>query len=219
MLLDHILPLFVIITVLLLGLINLLQDYRIIKEKKDFVEEFLSKYSLFIESYKKQKPNQEIYYWLTQKTIKIQNILGPYGKAALYRPAFAGYAIKDYELIVNLLPQIARGNAHQDELMTISETLVKYLGVIEEECKEQKKKTINPLVWFREGISIIILLPFYFLRFLGLSISNTIHWISNSLIVKVVSGVIAIITLVGGVFSIIAGWDSTMKIISNWFVK
>lgn len=216
---DHLIPIITLGLILSIGFIKVIFTYKALKERIRFVDDYYEQYTKFIESIEARQPDQVIYTWLIQNVDKIQSLLGNIGVLAAYIPAFAPYIYKNYDIILNVLPRIARNTAHQDDIMMVSETLIRYSGVLIEQEAENKRKMKNPLIWFREGISFILLLPLYLLDLLGISLAKVIQQTTAHPIMKLISGIVSLITLVGGIFSILKGWDETMKILSSVFTR
>jgi len=88
---------------------------------------------------------------------------------------------------------------------------------LEENQKSIQRELRNPIIWFREGIRQILSVPVFFLNWFGIISSRTLNSVKDSLIFKVVSGLIAFVTLVSGVVTIIVGYEDTLKFILKIF--
>ena len=73
----------------------------------------------------------------------------------------------------------------------------------------------NPLVWFREGVKIILLLPLSILNQLGLFSNKFYYKLKSSLFFKITSSLIAIIGFVSSIVTIVLGWNKFYQIIKS----
>jgi len=73
----------------------------------------------------------------------------------------------------------------------------------------------NPLIWFREGFREILSVPIFILSWFGIISNRTLNSIKNSLIYKVISGFIALVTLISGIVTIVVGYDQTIEFINR----
>ncbi len=128
------------------------------------MSEYLNKFKQYAYSKERQIElgDADIYTWLTKKTIQIENELGGFSVVATYIPPFANYRVNNYQLILNTLPKIYRGIAHDSDIISCIEAMVRYIGMLEDKLTSNKSMMKNPIMWFKEGVSVVVLLPIYF---------------------------------------------------------
>lgn len=156
----------------------------------------------------------EQYVWLTMNVSKIQNYVGSFGVTA-YKPAFQNYMIKDYPIILNTIPKFREGQVKSLDVGSVDDCLLRYIGYLEDYQKGTQRNLRNPIIWFREGVKEILSMPIFILNWFGIISSRTLNSVKDSLIYKVISGFIALVTLVSGIVTIIVGYDQTLKFINR----
>lgn len=192
-------------TVAAIGIIRLICDLCLLIKRKIFGEKYLSRFNQLIE----EGPNERRHYqWLLRKVSKIENEMGGFGVAAFYRPAFANYAFKDYEVISNTLLNI--GPVSAKDLEMSQAILERYIGALDDSISKNLSHLINPAVWLTRTVRLILLdIPLWMLYSFGLISKIKKNKIKTS---SIISKIIGAITLVGSLASIITGWDSIMKL-------
>lgn len=169
--------------------------------------------------------DEHIYVELTERVNRMQRELGSHGVMAMYRPPFANYALRDYQILVNMLPEY-RQAANNDVLQrsqapqfaaAIRDALVRYSGSLQEYQDDIRGDLKNPLVWFRNGIRAILSSPLLILREFGVLSPSVSASILRSSVLKIGAGVVALVTLLAGIVQIVTGWDAVQIIISRWF--
>ena len=201
--------LLILIFTLFLGFIKLIYNFIKLVQKKDFTEKYLK---IFNECISENNLNSGNYVWLTKNTLKIEKEIGSNG-IINYRPAFQNYFINNYQVISNTMPKIHTGLAEPDDLKFCQIVLLKHIGVLEEIIKKFKYKFFNPIIWFCEFIGILIILPFIILYWSGLINENNYNRIKNNVIIKIITLLVALVSLVGSIITIVTGWENFKKII------
>jgi hypothetical protein len=203
-----------------IGWVRLLLDYRKLKQRRAFVDEYFDKFNQFANTYyMERRINQELYSWLTYKVTRIQSELGDYGVLAAYRPAFANYMLQDYPIIINTLPGMVRGTAYQSDVGTCIESLMRYMGAMDEGLDDFARQLRNPFIWLREGVRFITLLPILILHWSGLVGPSFVRRISNSALIKIISGSIVIVGLISSIVTIVLGWEQFINVTQSLLRK
>jgi hypothetical protein len=212
-------PILGIALVMAIGFFKTLAYYRALKKRRDFVSEFSDK---FVEFANKPDFDGKLYYWLTHNSVAVQSELGPLG-IVTYKPPAAGYMIQNYQIVVNLLPELRREKTenrlfrndeiHREYASMCLDVLVRYLGVIDRWLQGAKGELQNPLIWLRQGVQAILLLPAYILHWFGLLGAAAIGTLTRNILVKGISAIVAIVGLLSGLVTIIVGWDQSIRII------
>jgi hypothetical protein len=170
--------------------------------------------------------DESLYVELTERVVRMQREIGGHGVMALFRPPFANYAYRDYPLLVNMLPDYRRSandwalHRHASECVsTIRDALVRYSGSLSELEEDARRSFRNPMVWFKEGVRFVVSSPFRLLRSLGILSAGVESNIVGSTLVRVASGIVALVTLVAGLVQIVTGWDASIALLHRMFGK
>lgn len=215
-----------ILAVFIIGFVKVYNRHSRVIKNINFASEYRKKFVTFSKKYFKiyerrsrsSNFDYELYEWLTMNVIKIQNNIGFLG-VITYQPPFTNYMIDNYKIIVNTLPKFRNGQVGRSDADMVDDCLLRYLGHLEEDLKETQKDLRNPIVWFREGFREIMSIPIFILSWFGIISNQTVNSINNSSIYKVISGLIALVTLVSSVVTIIVGYDQTIEFVNRLFGK
>ena len=101
----------------------------------------------------------------------------------------------------------------------MDDCLLRYLGHLEELLKDTQKNLRNPIIWFREGFKEIISIPIFLLNWFGIISNKRLSTIKTSVFYKIITGLIALVTLVSGIVTIVVGYDQTIEFIKNMVFK
>ena len=132
-----------------------------------------------------------------------------------YRPAYERYVIPNWPVVLNCLPQMRRnlelefsgGPAFDEHGAMLQEAILRYVGTLEVQAREMDVLLRNPIVWFRYGIQLLILIPFMILRSLGLRMIPENGVLQNQSAFRVFAAFAAIAAFCSSVVTIAAGWD------------
>lgn len=215
-----------ILAVLIIGFVQVYNRHSRVVKKIDFASEYRNKFVDFSNKYFKTYDRYsrtgdfdgEQYVWLTMNVSKIQNYVGSFGEMT-YKPAFQNYMINNYQIIINTIPKFREGQVESFDVGAVDDCLLRYIGHLEEYSKDTQKNLRNPIVWFREGFREIMSIPIFILSWFGIISNRTVNSIKNSLLYKVISGLIALVTLVSGVVTIIVGYDQTIEFVNRLIGK
>ena len=193
--------------------------YNELKKRKDFIFEFSSK---LVEFSGKPEFDNALYFWLTQNSVAIQSELGPYGIIA-YKPPAADYMYPNYQIIVNLLPELRRAKTgtylfqdyetQREQASMCLDVLIRYSGVLEQWLKETRNDFHNPLVWLRQGFQTILLIPAYILYWFGILGTSTLRKLIGNSIIKGISVIVTLVGILSGLVTIAVGWDQSVNIV------
>lgn len=202
------------------GLIQMAIELRSLKERKHFSEAFLSKLKEFWES---GGSDTRAYGWLLHRSHKMQNEMGASGIIHSYRPPYQNYMYTNYPIILNMIPELRK--SLEDEIMSrrlalqylnaLQESLVRYIGQLDDWLESKTKDLINPVKWFREGIRSLVVFPVAFLGWVGLLSQPAVQRWKTGIFSSLLSGVLTIIGLVSGVMTIVLGWDTLAQQVTN----
>lgn len=209
-----------ILIVFVVGFIDVYKRHSRIVEKIDFAGEYRNKFVELANKYfqdydrfsRSGTLDNELYVWLTLNVSKMQSNVGTFGVMS-YKPAFQNYMINNYQIIINTLPKFREGQVQNFDVGSVDDCLLRYIGYLEDYKKETEKNVKNPIVWFREGFKEIISIPLFILSSFGIFSRRTVDSIMDSVIFKILAGLIALVTLVSGLVTIVVGYDQTVKFI------
>lgn len=215
-----------IMAIFIVGFVQVFNRHRRVIKKIDFAGEYRNKFIEFANKYfeRYNRLSQsgnfdgEQYVWLTMNVNKIQNQIGTFGIMS-YKPAFQNYMLNNYPIIINTIPKFREGKIESFDVGSVDDCLLRYIGYLEEYQKDTLRNLKNPIIWFREGFREILSIPILMLSWFGIISNRTLNSIKYSLIYKVISGLIALVTLISGVVTIVVGYDQTIEIIVNLLKK
>jgi hypothetical protein len=206
----------VLISLMTLGYFSLLRKRKNLIAKHTFTTEYLNKFGEFSNQILNQeKLSDQLYIWLTKNVDKMQEMLGLAGMVQ-YRPPFAKYIITNYQILINTLAQVPNGMAEEDDIRFCLNLMLRFVGVLEGSEKDINKNLRNPLVWFLEGVRLVITSPLYLLYSFGLLGSSTVERISESPFARFISGIIALIGFLASLVQILQGWDDVVKLLRTF---
>lgn len=189
-------------------------------ERHNDVADYLEKFNLFIE---KDDKDSKVYSSLLFDSDKIQNILGSFGICDL-RPPFANYLIKNYQIILNAIPEIKKeieepyrisNNILRHYADLVTQSLIRFGGSSSEAIKEYNSDLKNPIKWFLEGVKFIVSSPVEILLQIGLINEYSASKVRGSYIVKFVSAIVTLVGFLSAILGIIVGWESFWEIIKK----
>ena len=220
--LPTVFPIGLCVVLVFIGLHEVNKRLRHLKEKRARVEEFLKNLKLFVESGAKDR---QAYFRMVHQSALVQRDIGSYGLMS-YRPPYANHMFHNCQMVVNLLSEIDRWIQDDDMFLslkpgralvqTLQESLVRFLGVIDDIQPGVEKIRRNPLLLLREGISWLLALPIAVFSFLGMIGENISEVVAQSGFVRFASGLITLIGLLGSIVTLVVGWSQFIDIVSKW---
>jgi hypothetical protein len=151
----------------------------------------------------------------------MQQDLGNMGVFAKYKPPHANYMLNDYPVLVNMLPELHR--AASDEILsgriasgyatTIQEVMDRYDGELERGLKRVEEPLGNPLMWFREGIDVLLSAPRSILTAFGVLPEASAA--PRGRLSAVIGGIVTLVTFASGLVTIATGWDAFRAFIAT----
>ena len=215
-----------ILTVFIIGFVQVYNRHSGVVEKIDFAVEYRNKFVKFTNKYfqthdrysRSSDFDGELYVWLTMNVSKIQNYVGSFGVVS-YKPASQNYMINNYQIIINTIPKFREGRVWNFDVGAVDDCLLRYIGYLKEYSKDTLKNLRNPIVWFREGFRKILSVPIFILSWFGIISNRTVNSITDSLIYKVIAGLFALVTLVSGLVTIVVGYEQTLEFVSRLLGK
>lgn len=218
---DRLYLVFSVVCLCVIGFIRVNYYCKHFLKVKSFSRDFLDQLSIYLSSYGN---DSQSYSWLTLKSNKMQNLLGSAGIMAAYKPPYANFQYTNYPIILNMLPELrnalkdsyALGRLAEQYAATIQEVIIRHVGSIEEIEQHNKMRLRNPLVWFREGVQLIISSPLYVAYWLGIVKEPIVHRLTGNIIFKFLSSCVTLVGFVGSIITIVLGWDQFLLISVNF---
>jgi hypothetical protein len=143
-----------------------------------------------------------------------------------YKPAGANYIVKGYQVILNGISNLlteyrqfgdlgfGRNMVH-DEATFIDDMLLTYMGGLNTEYDQGLSEVKNPLIWLREGVRTIVVMPISLMYWSGLIQYRTYSILANNFLVKFIAFLVAFIGLIGSIVTIFTGYEPFLKIIND----
>ncbi len=215
-----------ILTVLVIGFVLVYKRHSRVVDKIVFASQYRNKFIEFSNKYfenyyhwsRASDLDGQLYVWLTMNISKIQGNLGTFGIMDYIAP-FQTYRVSNYQVVINTIPKFRDGTVEAIDVNSVDDCLLRYIGYLEEYNQETQKNLRNPIVWFREGFREVLSIPIFILNWFGIISNRTANSIKDSLIYKVISGLIALVTLVSGLVTIIVGYQSTIEFFRKTLIK
>ncbi len=195
----------------------------------ELLEEFRLRLSAFVES---QGQDGEAYGWMLQRSERLQRAMGWYGVMPLYRPAFENAGYRNYQIVMNLVPKIradfvasagmlsSRGLGglapERQHHALLEEAFLRYAGHLGEKHEHDVADMVNPFKWLREGVQSVLLFPFKLLQWFGVLSPGLLEAIDANPFVKIVSGIVAIVSFLGSLTTVVVRWAPFSKIVHEW---
>ncbi len=219
-------PLFAVIALCIIGFIKVAVSLRNTVKEREFAIEFLSNYREFSNKLFQDNVDDELYQWLKLNGAKMQKRISISGISCNYKPAGANYIVKGYQLILNGVSNLLREyhqfgdlgfgrNMVHDEATLIDDTLLTYMGGLNSEYDQGISEAKNPLIWLREGVRTIVVMPISLMYWSGLIQYRTYSILSNNFLIKLIAFLVAFIGLIGSIVTIVTGYEPFIKIIND----
>lgn len=216
-----------LIVILIIGLVKMLRGHRKVIDAHNFICEYRDKFIGFANKYFENYDricgirgsfDGELYTWLTKNVNKAQELLGHTGTME-YIAAFRQYRISNYQIVINTLPKFRDGSVEIFDVNSTDDCLLRYLGQLDEIFEKSKKTLKNPVIWFKIGIQEIVSIPLFVLHWFGIFSNRTVNRIIGGTLYKIITGIIALVTLISGLVTIIAGKEQTIEFVRNMIGK
>jgi hypothetical protein len=210
------------VCILVVGFLQVFNNQKRLVKKLNFSDEYRNKFAEFSNKYFKDYDrwsqsgefDGELYVWLTMNVNKMQEYLGTFGVVEYLAP-FQTYKVSNYQVVINTLPLFRDGKVKSFDVNSVDDCLLRYIGFLDNIQNENFKNIKNPVIWFREGIREILSIPIFLLSWFGIISNRAVDSIKNSLLFKLVAGLISLVTFISGLVTIIVGKDLTLEFIQN----
>lgn len=193
---------------------------RLLGERKE-VNDYILTFTGYMNS---RGQDSQAYGDLLERSIRIQEIIGPVGVMAHYVAPFGRYTTPNYQIVMNAVPAMHREfgeftSGRSDHGQFLGETLVRYMGWSADQIGSKQRELRNPVVWFREGVAALLLIPVWFLASLGLMSSSRSGRLANSMLFRLLTGVLALLSLASALVTIVLGWRQALEVLRRFWVR
>ncbi len=221
------LPIGSFLFLIVVGFLILRNRLSAVYKSLDFVEEFRSK---FIDYCNSRGEDREAYTWVTLNSPKMQRNMGSYGVYEAYQPPAANYMVKNYQIITNMIPEVRRHIDLNNEslgtmfassidgfIKAIDEALLRYIGVLNEQEDDAKRKLTNPFLWIRTGVEEVLSLPILLFAWFGLIGFSTVRRLQNNFFFQIFSVITTMAGLIAAIMTIVMGWDDFILVMKSFY--
>lgn len=187
---------------------------REVTRRIEFVNEFGERLLRYVNSGGR---DEESYGWLTHRSNRMQNQMGRQGLIG-FQPPFANFIHNNYPVILNMLPELRK--SLRDSILhsqadwyanALREALIRHLGSLEDTRETVDHDLRNPIVLLRRGIQGVLSGPGYLLHSLGLSAAPN----PSGPLLRIASGIVALIGLVAAVMTTALGWPAFSTLLAS----
>lgn len=224
---DKLIPIGILLGVIIVGFISKFLELGDIRKRYEFTHEYRNKFINFInELFTNRNFNQSVYHYLTAKVKEMQYELGADGVYAYVQDNLKGYATKNYELLVNFLPETRNVIRNQGNIILMErwnqeaqdcdDMFLRHLGSLKLAEEKTKKNIINPFSDFAEGVKLIVSLPVLLLKWFGFISEERSKKIKKNIILKIINFIVTTVGFVSEIMAIVMGWDDFWRLIKTF---
>lgn len=224
---DKLIPIEILLGVIIVGFISKFLELGDIRKRYEFTHEYRNKFINFInELFTNRNFNQSVYHDLTAKVKEMQYELGADGVYAYVQDNLKGYATKNYELLVNFLPETRNVIRNQGNIILMErwnqeaqdcdDMFLRHLGSLKLAEEKTKKNIINPFSDFAEGVKLIVSLPVLLLKWFGFISEERSKKIKKNIILKIIHFIVTTVGFVSEIMAIVMGWDDFWRLIKTF---
>ncbi len=205
----------VVLVLAAVGRVLLGREVGRLHEDREFAHAYLRAFRTYIAS---DGADTESYSWMVHRSQKLQRNMGHHGVASTFVAPFGRYTVQNYRIILNALPEVRK--ALSDNFLRpvasqyidfIQEAIIRYGGELDDALELAQGSVNNPFRALRQGVQALILAPGYLMHWLGLSRSPSMS--SRGVVLRISSGLLALIGLASAVVSIVVGWGDFVEIL------
>lgn len=213
----RLIPILITFGIIIVGFFVKDNKINFIIKRIEFTISFHDAFVEMINAFLKKNKNQyDAYLKCIHDVDAIQEELGNDGIVLDYIDHLSGIKCRNYQLFVNLIPEIRaaermRGNCIIMERVlqligTCEDALQRHLGNLDRLLENEQKGRFNPFICFGEGIRYVIGLPIDILHWCGLLDSNKIERARGSWAFKIIGMIVTFVGLISSIITIVLGW-------------
>lgn len=212
------------IVVALIGLGAIEKFFRIsrLEERRKYTLEYREKFVMYCnDAVSTGNINSSNYHELMKDSNKIQRELGSDGIISMYRDQLAGFQTRNYPIFLNFFNEFRfylRDRALFCDRINLlvgncDEALLKHIGTLEEAINIGKKRILNPIFCFSNGISFIVSLPVKVFEWCGIINNVASSRVLESKVLFIIEKLVTIICLLSSIITIVVGWEQFVSIV------
>jgi len=203
------------------GFVRLWRQRARLEGRSEFALEYLTRLQAYIGS---GGEDSDAYTWLTHRANKMQGDMGTAGILEGYRPPFAQYMLRNYPIVLNMLPELRNASPgggrdlsglFDQYAAALQEALIRHQGLLADHIDRASEQLANPIIWLREGVQLLLLLPLAVLTSLGVGSASVATRVAASLIFRILSAIVAIVTFLASVVTILAGAEAAQNVVNT----
>lgn len=210
----------IILGLITIGFVREFRHLRRVAKDIDFLSNYNVSYVDYLNNHIRgnytSSEEKELHVKLISRAPKAQRLLMNAGLVD-YQPAFRGYMVKNYPILVNTVHELRNPSSLTEEFNWINNILIMQIARYEELYESIKASIFNPIVLIREGVHFFVTFPISFLYWTGIIQYSTQYKLANNIVVKIINTIIIIIGLVSAIFTIVIGWKQFKDILFNLF--
>jgi len=208
-----------IAVLLILGFLRHLLRLRETRAQIGRANVFLSD---FIEWCDGQVASDAVYSRVLGQADVVQRMLGPIGRSTFRRPYETTYH-QNYPIIINAVTEIRRGVGEEHKYKFLAglqqmaeDSVVRFIGIKEDEMEKQKRRRWHPLVLFCGGIAWCLELPLFILSETNVISADSRTIIVNGKAFSVLAAAGTCLAMFAATITIVTGWERFFKILAAW---
>lgn len=211
-----------LLVILAIGFARITRRLRLLTTERSEVEAYAQVFTRFLNS---RGADGHAYGVLIERSLRIQALLGGVGIMGRYVAPFGRFSVPNYHIILNGVPAIRRDfetsyNGQSDHGQLVGETLVRYMGWSADHIRERQGELRNPAAWLREGVASALLVPLWLLQSFGLLSRASTDGVTDSVLFRLLTFLVALVGLIGSIFTIVLGWsamkETVMTLPARW---
>lgn len=222
----RLIPILLTVGIILVGFFYRLHRITSYVENREFTITFRNNFIEMVNGFfKSGRLPADLYAKCIHDVDAIQLELGNDGIIADFVDRLHGIRGKNYQLFVNIIPELRAAEGMRDNIVmmerilqlvgTCDDALQRHVGNIDRLLDNNRKWLFNPFTCFGEGIRFIIGLPVDVLSWCGIISSDKLGRARGSWLFKTIGMIITLVGLISSIITIVLGWKDA----STYFIK
>lgn len=223
---DKLLPATFLFIIVIIGFVYKEVELAHNNERLNFTRDYRNKFITYVNSIVSNHTfDQKLYYELTSDVNKMQYELGADGVYAHLTDNLKGYSVKNYQLLINFLPEtrnilndidnIIMQNRYMQSIQSCDDMFIRHIGTLNQLDEQIRKNLYNPFSNFAQGIRFFVFLPWLILNWFGFISIETKRKITGNFIIKLLNFLVTIVGFASNIIAIFVGWEPFLLIIKN----
>lgn len=200
----------IVFALISIGFIKMILSLRKLVKDMDFLSQYNHNLVKYLNNYMGKNVRSEeegtLFVKLISDSSKAQSLLLDAGFID-YKPAGAGYYMKNYQILINTVQSLRNPSLMQEEFSMLNTIIIMQCGRYNELHEEMIRGIKNPIILLREGVQFFTTLPISLLYWTGLIKYSTQYKLSNNIVVKFLNFLIIMFGLVSAIITIVLGWE------------